>query len=201
MKTLYVLFIKILTTLKANLYLALLKVQPTSLRGNLTIGKNVLLLVPVRCDGSGRVQIGKNAVIGCPAAPMAGNGELLLQAREKGAVIRIGANVAFSNNVSIIAAQEVTIGNDCLIGDFLLVMDSDFHGIDPLERRSCKGLSKPVVIGNNVWFGSRVIVQKGITIGENAIIAAQSVVTRDIPPDCIAGGNPAKVIRYIDSKK
>jgi len=201
MKTLYVLFIKILTALKANLYLALLKIQPTSLRGNLIIGKNVLLLVPVRCDGNGRVQIGEDTVIGCPAAPMAGNGEMLLQAREKGAVIRIGTNVAFSNNVSIIAAQEVTIGNDCLIGDFLLVMDSDFHGIDPLERRSSKGLSKPVVIGNNVWFGSRVIVQKGITIGENAIIAAQSVVTRDIPPNCIAGGNPAKVIRYIDSKK
>ncbi|WP_407925362.1 DapH/DapD/GlmU-related protein [Geomonas ferrireducens] len=80
-------------------------------------------------------------------------------------------------------------------------MDSDFHGIDPLQRRTSKGISLPVVIGKNVWFGSRVIVQKGVCIGENSIIASQAVVTRSIPPNCVAGGNPAKIIRYINEGK
>ncbi|MDD2272285.1 MAG: acyltransferase [Desulfuromonadaceae bacterium] len=166
--------------------------------GQLTVGRNVYPTVPVRCDGIGKVIIGDGVLFGCKPAPRAGNGEILLQARESDAIVEIGERVAFSNNISIIAMQKISIGNDCLIGDFVLFMDSDFHGINPLERRTSKGVSRPVVIGNNVWFGSRVIVQKGVTIGDNSIIAAQSVVTRDIPPNCIAGGNPAKVIRYLD---
>ncbi|MBC7343530.1 MAG: hypothetical protein H5U02_13980 [Clostridia bacterium] len=56
---------------------------------------------------------------------------------------------------------------------------------------------KPVYVGENVWLGSRVIVQKGVSTGNNSIVTPQSVVTRDIPPNCIAGGIPARVIRQI----
>lgn len=175
-----------------------LLLSKASLKGLLTVGSNVNPVVPVRCDGIGKVIIGNSVLLGCKPAPRAGNGEILLQARESDAVIKIGERVAFSNNISIISTQNISIGNDCLIGDFVLIMDSDFHGIAPHERRSSRGVSRPVAIGNNVWFGSRVIVQKGVTIGDNSIVAAQSVVTRNIPPNCIAGGNPAKVIRHLD---
>lgn len=175
-----------------------LLLSKASLKGLLKVGVNVYPMVPIRCDGLGKVTIGDSVLLGCKPAARAGNGEILLQARESDAVVEIGERVAFSNNISIIATQRISIGNDCLIGDFVLIMDSDFHGIDPRERRSSSGVSRPVVIGNNVWFGSRVIVQKGVTIGDNSIIAAQSVVTRNIPQNSIAGGNPAKVIRLLD---
>ena len=175
-----------------------LLLSKASINGRLAVGKSVYPAVPVRCDGAGKVIIGDGVLLGCKPAPCVGTGEILLQARESDAILEIGDRVAFSNNISIIATQKVSIGSDCLIGDFVLIMDGDFHGINPLERRTSSGVSLPVAIGNNVWFGSRVVVQKGVTIGDNSIIAAQSVVTRNIPPNCIAGGNPAKVIRLLD---
>lgn len=181
------------------MYRARLCLDISALDGRLVVGRDVKVFVPVRFDGKGTVSIGDRTVLGWPLSVRVGNGEILLQARDKSARVVVGRNVAFSNNVSIIAMQSVTIGDDCLIGDLSLFMDSDFHEIDPDNRRNGSGVSKAVAVGRNVWFGSRVIVQKGVTIGENSIIASQSVVTRDIPANCIAGGNPAKVIRYLET--
>jgi len=166
-------------------------------RKHVTLGQNIALNVPLRCDGKGFVEIGDYSTFGSSLAPKAGNGEILLQAREDDSILTIGKNVAFSNNIFVIATRHITIGDDCLIGDFTLIMDSDFHEVDPLKRRILTGTKKAVHIGNNVWFGSRVIVQKGVSIGDNSIIASQSVVTHSIPANCIAGGNPAKVIKTI----
>lgn len=121
----------------------------------------------------------------------------MLQARTPNSVIEIGAGVAFSNNVSVVAMEKVVIGSGTLVGDLVTIMDSDFHEIDPSRRRDGTGMVKPVYVGENVWLGSRVIVQKGVSIGNNSIVTPQSVVTRDIPPNCIAGGIPARVIRQI----
>jgi maltose O-acetyltransferase len=124
-----------------------------------------------------------------------GNGAILLQARGPQSRIHIGKNCAFSNNVSIVSVASVEIGDDCLIGELVSIMDSDFHGIAPDQRRSDSVKSAAVKLENNVWLGSRVIVQKGVTIGANSIVAPNAVVTSSIPPDSIAGGVPAKVIR------
>lgn len=78
-----------------------------------------------------------------------------------------------------------------------LIMDSDFHDLDPATRHSGTGGALPVQIGNNVWLGSRVIVQKGVSIGDNSVIAAGAVVTRPVPANVVAGGNPARVIREL----
>jgi maltose O-acetyltransferase len=185
--------------LRSVVYRLRLRCQPTALRGRLSLGAGVQLQVPLRCDGYGKVIVGDGVAIGSPMAPRAGNGEVLLQARTPDSVVEIGRNVLFSNNVSLIATRRIAFGDDCLVGDNLLVMDTDFHGIRPAERRTTSGESRPVVVGRNVWFGSRVIVQKGVTIGDNAIIASQSVVTRDVPANSIAGGNPARIIRTIDA--
>lgn len=78
-------------------------------------------------------------------------------------------------------------------------MDNDVHQIDYAERRTSKGIiqSSPVVIEDDVWLGANVIVLKGVTIGARSIIGAGSVVTKSIPADCIAAGNPARIIKHL----
>jgi len=170
---------------------------PRRLSGNLVLGKRVRLFVPLRCDGQGVVHVSERTKLGYPAAVRYGNGSIMLQARSEGATIRIGRHCAFSNDVSIIAVESVEIGDDCLIGDMVSIMDSDFHGIDPDHRRAGPVKTAPVKLQDNVWLGSRVIVQKGVTIGANSIVAPNAVVVSSLPADCIAGGVSARVIRSL----
>jgi acetyltransferase-like isoleucine patch superfamily enzyme len=107
--------------------------------------------------------------------------------------ILIGDRCGFSGTV-IGAFTEVTIGNGVKCGANTLITDSDWHPEDPRA-----GLSRPVRIGDNVWLGYGVIVMKGVTIGENALIGAGSVVTTDIPANTVAGGNPCRIIKSLDS--
>jgi maltose O-acetyltransferase len=163
----------------------------------LVVGEYVRLNVPVRGEGEGTLIIGNHNAFGYGPAPRLGTGEILLQARNPEAGIVIGEANAFSNNVSIVANQQITIGDRCAIGDLVSIYDCDFLEINPATRYRSDGQTKPVHIGNNVWLGSRVIVLKGVTIGDNSVIAAASVVTKPIPANRIAAGNPAKVIRTI----
>lgn len=168
------------------------------LHEHLSVGPKVSFNVPVRGGGCGRVSIGWGSSFGCDSAPKMGSGEILIQARSPESVVLIGEGSAWSNNVSIVANKRITIGKDCRIGDGVSIYDCDFHEIDPRHRNRSPGPTAEVVIGNNVWLGSRVMVLKGVTIGDNSVIAAMSVVTKPIPPNVIAGGNPAKIIRGLD---
>lgn len=111
-----------------------------------------------------------------------------LSTLRRGAVLQIGPHCAFSGTV-IAAAQRVELGAYVRCGTNTTIMDTDFHEDDPRS-----GGSRPVMIEDHVWLGLNVIVQKGVRIGRNSVIAAGSVVTRDIPPNVVAGGIPAKVI-------
>ena len=120
-----------------------------------------------------------------------------------GASFSVGDNSGFSNIV-IQCLQEIRIGNFVNVGAGCMLMDSDFHSLDWRKRADRKidsGNAKtaPILIGDYVFIGARSIVLKGVTIGERAIISAGSVVVSDIPPDCIAGGNPCKVIRFLNN--
>ncbi|MDB4754066.1 acyltransferase [Akkermansiaceae bacterium] len=156
------------------------------------------LQVPLRCDGKGKVTLGEDVKIGYSLGSMSGDGEVLLQARRPEAVINIGASTATNNNVFIVANNSVEIGEECLIGEQVTIYDSDFHALKREDRKDSMGTSAPVRIHDGVWLGSRVMVLKGVEIGENAVIAAGSVVTSSIPSNVIAGGIPARVIRSID---
>lgn len=106
----------------------------------------------------------------------------------------IGNGVGINEGVSIMAVREITIGDNTLIGDYAAIHDSDFHELAP-------GLpvkTGPIAIGRNVWIGRNAIVLSGVTIGENAVVAAGAVVASDVPPNTIAGGSPARVIRELD---
>ncbi len=113
----------------------------------------------------------------------------------KGA-IRIGDYCLICPGVRISAARKVDIGDSCMLASKVYITDSDWHG---LYNRVSPGRGLPVRVHNNVWIGDSAIVCKGVSIGENSIIGAGSVITKDIPPDSIAAGNPAVVVKKLDS--
>lgn len=159
---------------------------------------SAVAVVPIRCDGRGTVLIGERVRLGYRAATRLGNGEILLQARSKNSSIRIGADCSMNNNFSIISLLAVEIGERVMIGDGVSIFDSDFHRVDPTTRWDGSDDPEPVSIGRNVWLGSRVLILKGVTIGENTVVAAGSVVTKSLPPNVVAGGVPAKVLRHLN---
>ena len=163
----------------------------------LTLDKSVGVCVPVRVDGLGCVEIKDHVNLGFRKAPLIGTGEILLQARTREAVISIGPGTITSNNISIVSVKRIAIGDGCQIGDLVTILDADFHEINPETRNKSEGISNPVEIGSNVWLGSRVMVLKGVSIGDNSVIAAGSVVSKSIPANVIAGGIPARVMRSI----
>jgi acetyltransferase-like isoleucine patch superfamily enzyme len=112
-----------------------------------------------------------------------------------GAVIEIGDRCYINSGVSIGAQERVTIGKNCAIGNYSLIMDSDFHNT---EDHLQPGIAAPVVLEDNVWLGARVTVLKGVRIGQGAVVAAGAVVTRDVPPRTVVAGVPAKVIRFLE---
>ncbi|MEO0895725.1 MAG: acyltransferase [Bacteroidota bacterium] len=114
------------------------------------------------------------------------------------AKIEIGDRVGMSG--AVIGAKEyIKIGNDVMVGGNALITDFDWHPIHPAQRhRSDLAPSAPTIIEDNVWIGMNAVVLKGVTIGKNTVIAANSVVTRDIPANVIAGGNPCKVLKEMD---
>jgi acetyltransferase-like isoleucine patch superfamily enzyme len=106
----------------------------------------------------------------------------------------IGERSYVNYGCSLSARRLVKIGADCNIGTHCIMMDNDFHRLEP-ERRLEEPESKPIVLEDNVWLGGRVIVLAGVTIGADSVIGAGSVVTRDVPPKVVAAGVPARVIR------
>lgn len=120
----------------------------------------------------------------------------------KGAIIKIGDNVGMSNIV-LWSYRAIEIGNNVKIGSGTILLDSNAHSSDFVKRRISKDdqadvVSKKIVIEDDVLIGTRCIVMKGVTIGARSIIAAGSVIIKNIPPDSIAGGNPCKVIKRIN---
>jgi len=111
--------------------------------------------------------------------------------------LEVGPGTIFGHHCTIAARSLVRIGRDCLIAELVSIRDHD-HDFTRLEVpiRDQGALVADVVIGSNVWLGSKVTVLKGVSIGNNAIVGAGAVVSKDIPPNAIAAGVPARVLRY-----
>lgn len=147
-----------------------------------------------------QVSIGKNVVIN------SGNHTIspsVSKISVGGGQLSIGNNTGLSSTV-IICKERIIIGENVNIGAGCLILDSNMHSTDWRVRadrkkdRPEKAAKAPVVIEDNVFIGARSIINKGVTIGRCSMIAAGSVVVKDIPANCIAGGNPCKVIKSLN---
>ena len=138
----------------------------------------------IRVGSRGRVEFGECCVL---------DRDLTM---ECDGVIRIGDRTIFGHHCTIAARRAIEIGEDCLIAEMVSIRDHDhrFERLDFLIREQGE-IVAPVHIGRNVWLGAKATICKGVSIGDNAIVGANAVVTHDIPPNAIAAGVPARVIR------
>ncbi len=152
---------------------------------------------PVLLVGKGKIIVHGRVSIGFFPSPHFYSSYCHLEARNEASEIRIGHETHINNNfVAIAEHTSISIGSHCLFGTGVEIIDSDFHGLHPDQRHlSSKEWAKPVTIGDHVFIGSNVRILKGSTIGDRSVIANSSVVTGQVPPNAIAGGNPCRVIR------
>ena len=113
-----------------------------------------------------------------------------------GKQISVGKRFFANFHFTVLDEAKVTIGDDCFIGPNVSIYTA-CHSTDPIERNTRREWAEPVTIGDNVWIGGSVTILPGVTIGDNVTIGAGSVVTKDIPSNSVAVGNPCRVIKNI----
>ena len=118
---------------------------------------------------------------------------------EYGKQISVGRRFFANFNLTVLDEAPVKIGDDCFIGPNVSIYTA-CHNTNPVERNSRREWAEPVTIGNNVWIGGDVTILPGVTIGDNVTIGAGSVVSRDVPSNVVAAGNPCRVLKEIDKE-
>lgn len=140
------------------------------------------------------IHIGRNfTAIGEPGQRV----EISVWGREEGqGQITIGDCVLMSPGSRISASDAITIGDGSMLANGTYVTDSDWHTL--YDRTARAATATPVQIGRNVWLGDHATILKGVTIGDNSVVAARAVVTRDVPANVVVAGNPARVVKELD---
>lgn len=152
---------------------------------------------PLLLNGKGKISFGNNVQIGVVNSPNYYSHYSYFEARSSESEIIIGNNVSINNNCSIEAVSKITIHENVLIGINCSILDNDGHSLEIDNRLSGKPKSAEIVIEKNVFIGDNVTILKGVTIGENSVIGNGSIVTKSIPANVIAVGNPAKITKEI----
>ena len=168
------------------------KVRCRIFKRQVLIGRHFMVEGSLEIRGPGRVVFGDHCtVVGSVRAPVtpythAPEAEIIF------------GNRVVTNGTRFGCRQRIEIGEGCLLAD-ARIMDTDFHALDPQgkHRWQTVGKSKPVVLGPNVWVCAGAMVLKGVTIGANSVVAAGAVVTRDVPPNVVVDGNPARVVKRL----
>ena len=201
MKSILIKLLRIPTTLRIKLYphinRMILRMHGVALGENVQIPGKVFWKIG---GGGGKISLGRDFYFssGEGVNPIAGNTQGAVYI-EDGARLTIGAHVGMSST-RLWVHDSVTIGDNVKIGACVLITDTDAHPMDYMARRTTNEGTKsaPIVIEDDVWIGAHSVVLKGVTIGARSIIGAGSVVTRSIPADCVAAGNPCRVIRRLN---
>ena len=157
-------------------------------------GKYFRVYGPLIISGPGQVRFGDNCLIISNAIK-----PVCIRTLSSGAVVKLGDDAGL-NGTSIQCVREVSVGNLCNIAD-AYITDSKAHSLGKNRRvESIKEvIANPVRIENNVWVSVQVVITDGVTIGENSVIGACSLVRNDVPSNVLAAGNPLKIIKSIDS--
>lgn len=146
-------------------------------------------------SGSGQIVIGDHVRLS--GKPSIGFSNRLRHAPE----LVIGHGTFIGHDCSFAIATAVRIGKHCLLAGGVKVYDVDAHPIDAARRRAEEPFppenSRPVIIEDDVWIGTRAMILKGVTIGARSIVGAGAVVTSDVPPDVVVAGNPARVVKHL----
>jgi acetyltransferase-like isoleucine patch superfamily enzyme len=182
------------------IWMAISKYFLTRNKGIVVNGKILLMGIPtIRIKNGGQLIIGDNVSLYSikRMAHLSMHSPVLLIADKPGAKIYVGNNTRIHGSC-IHAWKSCRIGNNCIIAVNCQIFDCSghdlsFHNVG--NRINTRGVAKRVVIEDNVWIGANSIILPGVIIGNGAVIAAGSVVINDIPPMCLAGGNPAVVIK------
>lgn len=169
---------------------------------DVSVGRNVLAFdrMFVSVKGQGHIVIGDNVILfsGGDLNPLS-LGTFIHLRVENNSQLKIGNNVGISSSC-IWCRSGITIGNNVKIGANCRIIDSDAHSLNYEQRRNSNLdqqniKAKPIIIGNDVLIGASVVILKGVEIGDRCIIGAGSVVAKSIPSDCIAVGNPCKILK------
>lgn len=156
-------------------------------------GREIELTGPVVIQNSGRVEIGDQVIFGS-----IWHKPIYISLSRPEAKLTIENNVFINYGAEISLVKRVFIGAYSMISIDCLIYDTDWHSLDGLDGEVPV---EPTRIGRGVWLGARVLVLKGVNIGDNTVVAANSVVTHDLPANVLAGGSPAKIIRPIDRRR
>lgn len=154
-------------------------------------------------NNGGTIEIGDNLTLASGfLSNMVGMYQRSIILARNGGVVRIGNNVGMSG-VTVYAFKRIEIGDKTMIGANTKIFDSDFHPVDPDYRFASPNDKEhtamaETIIGKNCFIGCNSIILKGVHIGDNSVIGAGSVVTKDVPANCIAAGNPAKVVKVFE---
>lgn len=163
-------------------------------------GKNWQMFgMPIlQCHRGSQVSIGDNAAWrSSPRSnPLTPYGPVVISTRNATAVLRIGDDSGLTGAV-VVAEERIEIGNRVLIGANAVVMDTDFHPLNPRLRRQqpCAGKHSPVIIEDDVFIGTRAMVLKGVHLGAGSVVGAGAVVTEDVPAGAVVAGNPARIVK------
>ena len=155
------------------------------------------------CNGHIKLGSGFKIKSGSFANPIGYSTRSILIAND--ARLVIGDKVGISQTAIIANGADIFVGNNVLMGGGVKVYSTDFHSVNYLNRRNSKDdatsrKSFPIYIGNDVFIGAGAIILTGVSIGDGSVIGAGSVVTKNIPANCIAAGNPCKVVKFLERK-
>ena len=146
------------------------------------------------------IRVGRRlALRSSPASnPLGPNRPVIISTRRAGASITIGDDFGMTGG-SLVCEQRISIGDRVWVGANAIITDTDFHPLDPEQRRTQPSAANtaPVTIADDVFVGMNALVLKGVTIGAGSVLAAGCVVARDVPPRSVVAGNPARVVREL----
>lgn len=158
--------------------------------GNIIVSESLLLGVNFSTKQKTIINIGNDGKLEVLKSSICNGCRISISSKAK---LKLGHDTSINENTRIMVNSYIEIGDNSIISFDVNILDSDQHKIF-IENQEIEN-TKPIIIGKNVWVGSRATILKGVTIGDGAIIASGSIVTKDVPPKTLVAGNPAKIIK------